>query len=170
MDYKKEPLRTNDPEACQQLCNNEAACVAWTFVRGGVQSDRPMCWLKNNIPHAVRNPNTVSGIKKTPHQPYLYHTEMPGKDYRQVAGSVWGDCERVCNQETQCKAWTWLPPGVQGPRAMCSLKTDVPARVANEQAVSGVKVGNAVPPAPPPAAQPNSAPQPPPAEPNRVRR
>src|SRR5262249_9700546 len=48
MDYRSEPLRTSDPQVCRKLCDSEIKCVAWTFVKGGVQSDRPICWLKDN--------------------------------------------------------------------------------------------------------------------------
>ena len=172
MDYRSRPLSGNDPLLCQDLCNGDAACKAWTFVKAGVQSARAVCWLKNDIPRPAHDINTVSGVKagaKSANQsgpPVLYKVEMPGKDYRQVAASIFWDCRNLCHQEAQCKAWTWVAPGVQGPKAMCSLKNDVPARVTNDKAASGVKEG-----ASPNAAQPNSVPRaatgtnPPPAQP-----
>ena len=142
MDYRSQPLTGNNPQLCQQVCDNEAACKAWTFVKAGGQSARAMCWLKNDVPRAVRDANTVSGVKPVARQPIAYGFDMPGKDYRQVAASIFGDCQKLCEQEAQCKAWSWVPPGVQGPKAMCSLKNDVPPRVANPKAASGVKVAS----------------------------
>lgn len=77
------------------------------------------------------------GSKSRP--PVQFGFEMPGKEYRQVATSVWGSCQDLCQKETQCKAWSWFAPAVRGSRAMCSLKNDIPARVKNAKAASGVK-------------------------------
>jgi hypothetical protein len=44
---------------CQAACQKEAACKAWTFVKGPI----PFCALKNAVPPAVANANCVSGVK-----------------------------------------------------------------------------------------------------------
>jgi hypothetical protein len=158
MDFKSQALRGNDPEACQQLCNNNAGCKAWTFVRGGVQSDRAMCQLKNGVPRAFRDANMVSGVKPVKKAPVTFNFDLPGKDYRQQHTTVFRDCEELCEKEAQCKAWTWSAPNVQGPKAVCSLKNDVPPRVARAKFAYGIK-GDGAPPeaSSPPGVTPNSS-------------
>jgi PAN domain len=41
--------------------------------------------------------------------------------------------------ENRCAAWSYVQPGVQGPRARCWLKTLVPHPVDNPNVISGVK-------------------------------
>jgi hypothetical protein len=69
---------------------------------------------------------------------------MPGKDYRNVAlndnANAPVACQSLCAQEAQCKAWSWVKPGIQGPKAMCWLKNDIPSRVSNPNTASGLKV------------------------------
>lgn len=48
-------------------------------------------------------------------------------------------CSWRCMQDAKCKAWTYVRPGVQGPRARCWLKYAVPNPVRNNCCVSGVK-------------------------------
>jgi hypothetical protein len=49
------------------------------------------------------------------------------------------ECEGLCKQNAQCKAWTMVKPGVQGTKARCWLKGSVPRAVANKCCSSGVK-------------------------------
>jgi hypothetical protein len=51
------------PTACRNICAIEERCKAWTYVKPGIQGKNAMCWLKNEIPPRVANPNTASGIK-----------------------------------------------------------------------------------------------------------
>lgn len=68
-----------------------------------------------------------------------YNFDRPGKAYRETAGGDWWACDLACDQAAQCKAWTWTAPGVRGTNTMCSLKNEVPAKVAKDKAISGVK-------------------------------
>ena len=47
-------------------------------------------------------------------------------------------CEIACTQKTQCRAWTYVRPGVQGAKARCWLKDSVPFPVEDACCVSGV--------------------------------
>ena len=63
---------------------------------------------------------------------------LPGRDIRAFETDGLNDeCWRACTAEPGCKAYTWVKPGVQGPKAVCWLKSSVPARVANSDCVSG---------------------------------
>jgi hypothetical protein len=48
-------------------------------------------------------------------------------------------CDRACAGDPKCRAWTYVRPGVQGPRAQCWLKHSVPATRASNCCTSGVK-------------------------------
>jgi hypothetical protein len=46
-------------------------------------------------------------------------------------------CRSACLNERQCRAWTYVKPGHQGPTARCWLKTVAPAPQANSCCTSG---------------------------------
>ena len=48
--------------ACQQACENEAACRAWTYVRPGYLGASAVCYLKNRITRPVRKPCCLAGV------------------------------------------------------------------------------------------------------------
>jgi PAN domain len=54
-------------------------------------------------------------------------------------------CRKACEAEAQCKAYTFVKPGVQGETARCWLKASMPPAVPNHCCVSGVKVAAAGP-------------------------
>lgn len=52
-----------NPAMCQSSCTNDAQCVAWTYVKPGIQGPAPRCYLKNAVPASTRNACCVSGAK-----------------------------------------------------------------------------------------------------------
>lgn len=68
------------------------------------------------------------------------NTDRPGLDYRSfdIGETNPGPCERACAGETQCRAWTYVRPGIQGPNARCWLKSAVPQAYTNDCCISGV--------------------------------
>ncbi|RPI71708.1 MAG: hypothetical protein EHM45_23180 [Desulfobacteraceae bacterium] len=48
-------------------------------------------------------------------------------------------CRQACQDDPNCKAWTYVHPGIQGPKARCWLKSGVPAPVNSPCCVSGVR-------------------------------
>lgn len=46
-------------------------------------------------------------------------------------------CQYRCQTDNRCRAWTFVNPGVQGPRARCWLKYAVPPAVRNSCCTSG---------------------------------
>jgi hypothetical protein len=81
-----------------------------------------------------------------------------GSDYRsfEVVSGRPEECRDTCLTEPQCVAFTFVNPGVQGPNAMCWLKSAISAPTPDNCCVSGVK--SAPPPtagdaAPPPGAE-----------------
>ena len=63
--------------------------------------------------------------------------DMPGSDYAHFAATSPFICRDSCGGDTQCRAWSWVRPGVQGPSAQCWLKNQVPRMVKNDCCSSG---------------------------------
>lgn len=93
-----------------------------------------------------------------------YNTDRPGRDYRSfpLQGADYRLCEKACEADSACKAFTYTNPGVKGPAPMCFLKSAAPPKTANTCCISGIKPGNAAasvsPPPPPKPTQPAPAP------------
>jgi len=68
-------------------------------------------------------------------------TDRPGSDYRSLdlRESRPEICRDTCWSERQCRAFTYVRPGVQGPHARCWLKNAVPPARPNDCCLSGVK-------------------------------
>ncbi|PSO14776.1 PAN domain-containing protein [Bradyrhizobium sp. MOS003] len=67
----------------------------------------------------------------------------PGQDYQnsEMSTADASLCEDSCRSDSKCKAWTYVKPGVQGPKAKCWLKSGVPPPTPNNCCVSGLKAG-----------------------------
>ncbi|MBO0902362.1 PAN domain-containing protein [Jiella sonneratiae] len=144
-DYKNFDL--NDPtpgsfggpvDACRIQCEQDGACRAWTFVKKGVQGPKARCWLKTAIPNAVRNGCCTSGV---PARSFEAGIDRPGGDYKNfdLPAADANLCGSACNGENAlCRAWTFVRPGVQGPKPRCWLKNTVPPAAVNDCCTSGV--------------------------------
>lgn len=55
---------SNDPAVCRSACQNNSNCVAWTWVRPGIQAASGRCWLKNSVPSQVSSTCCVSAIER----------------------------------------------------------------------------------------------------------
>ncbi len=70
-------------------------------------------------------------------------TNRPGQDYKnfEMQPSIAGfaPCQSACVNDPKCKAWTFVKPGVQGPKAKCWLKSGIPNSRQDNCCVSGVK-------------------------------
>ncbi len=66
--------------------------------------------------------------------------DRPGLDFRDfdLMRSDPQLCRLACLKDTRCRAFTYVKPGIQGPRARCWLKEAVPPPVKNQCCVSGV--------------------------------
>jgi hypothetical protein len=73
----------------------------------------------------------------------FYHIEVgidrPGGNYKRfyLKGDE-NNCKQECAADKNCKAFTWVKPGVQGNDAACWLKSTVTKPVYNTDTVSGV--------------------------------
>jgi len=63
-DFHHIVLTDDDPTLCQQACQNDARCKAWTYVKPNtVQGPEPQCYLKSPAPDPSHNTCCVSGVK-----------------------------------------------------------------------------------------------------------
>ncbi len=66
-----------------------------------------------------------------------------GGDYNnawnEADGGDAGSCAARCEQDGQCRSFSWVKPGVQGRVSRCWLKRSVPQASRNDCCVSGVK-------------------------------
>ena len=70
----------------------------------------------------------------------LEGVDRPGQDYRNFSLSEANPmiCRNTCARESQCRAWTYVRPGVQGASARCWLKNRIPERRNSTCCTSGV--------------------------------
>ncbi len=156
-DYRSFDLPSPNPQICHDACRNEAMCAAFTYVNPGVQSANARCWLKNAVPQPVPDGCCTSGIKhgqggwhSTPPPPPVVvprgpgfepNTNRAGGDYRSfdLPSPTPLMCRDACLREPQCRAYTYVKPGVQSPRARCWLKGSVPPPRPDACCDSGVR-------------------------------
>jgi len=119
--------------ACATACASDAQCRAWTWVKAGIQGPSAKCWLKSTVPPPQANDCCTSGVKGEP------RTDRVGGDYQSTNVDNWAACATGCASDAQCRAWTWVKAGIQGPSAKCWLKSTVPEPQASDCCVSGVK-------------------------------
>ncbi|OGF66381.1 MAG: hypothetical protein A2Y62_12455 [Candidatus Fischerbacteria bacterium RBG_13_37_8] len=158
-------LSSPDPLLCQNECNDEPECKAWTYVKPGIQGPNARCWLKTGIPDAIPNDCCISGIKQA--QPQIMHemkrvtvqkeaiihftgqmtqeenTDRPGMNLDNFNLDTADPqlCAEKCRQNADCKAYTYVKPGIQGPSARCWLKSGTPDAKENNCCTSGIKTG-----------------------------
>jgi 1-phosphatidylinositol phosphodiesterase len=150
-DFHSFDLPEARPDLCLSYCQNEPQCLAFTYVKPGIQGPAPRCWLKSAIPQPAANGCCVSGVVRPAPAPAPApapsagglepDTDRAGSDYRsfdlpQPAPEL---CQSACAAEPQCRAFTYVRPGVQGPSPRCWLKSSVPNPTSNACCTSGVR-------------------------------
>ena len=131
---------------CRHSCGGDAQCQAYTWVKPGIQGPGGVCWLKSSEPPIVKDTCCDSSPRRFITKANMGpedRTHRPGLDYRNFTAawttSPWRECEQACAGEDQCRSWTYVRPGVQGPQGRCWLKSRVAAPVSDANTVSGVK-------------------------------
>lgn len=69
-------------------------------------------------------------------------TDMMGSDFRSLTLDAADPqvCRQACADDTACRAYTYVKPGVKGPKAVCFLKNAAPRPVANDCCTSGAVI------------------------------
>ncbi|MFO7179307.1 MAG: PAN domain-containing protein [Pseudomonadota bacterium] len=132
-DLRSHELAAPLPELCAQSCAEEPRCVAYTYVKPGVQGSKARCWLKSSVGVRATNPDTVSGVKRD-----LSGVDLVGNDYRNFVPSpaTAATCQEECRMDSRCRAYTFV-----GSTNRCWLKTKPGTPTARSGAVSGIKDG-----------------------------
>ena len=130
--YKNFPLSQINPGQCQQACNDDRQCRAWTYVKPNLQGREPHCWLKSSASTKQPAGCCVSGLKGTE-----VWTDRPGRDYKNfvVKSEDPAACQAACARDGRCRAWTFVRDRPQ----TCWLKDGVPAARRAGCCISGVK-------------------------------
>jgi hypothetical protein len=126
--------QANNRQQCAMSCGSIARCQAYTFVTA-----TRTCWLKDSVPEPRKDPCCFSGVRLMGN--YEINFDRLGGDLRPgfPAGSP-AECERSCKMEDQCRAYTWVKPGIQAATGMCWLKGSHRPQRADNCCVSGVKL------------------------------
>ncbi len=67
--------------------------------------------------------------------------DLPGQDYNKfMMKDGPAACEKACENDPKCLAYTWVRPGVKGVDAACCLKSGVPVATQDPNCISGVRV------------------------------
>lgn len=93
---------------------------------------------------AAETPAEQSVILAQTHSmsPMMWDVDLPGLDFAsfELRAPDPGECERLCAQHAQCRAWTYVKPyTIQGSVPRCWLKNGVPRSQRNTCCVSGTK-------------------------------
>ena len=141
----------NAPSAfvCRNTCGGESRCQAYTWVKPVSGALGPfsmgasgVCWLKSSLPNIVKDACCDSGPRKFISKSDLRAEDKinrPGSDFKNFDTDGWKTCETACAENEICASWTYVRPGIQGPRGRCWLKNRVARPVADPNMVSGVK-------------------------------
>lgn len=82
----------------------------------------------------------LASSKALPSLTFEANTDRFGSDYRQIHQiHSANDCKDLCAQDSNCKAYTWVKPGVQAPQGVCYLKNPAPPQTPNNCCISGIK-------------------------------
>jgi hypothetical protein len=169
-----EPHVPTGPEDCQYACQQDSNCQAWTYVKPGimtvpgVQGSPAFCWEKNSVPAPVQDACCTSGVKTGGPLPTSAPSvcsagsicdgvNLPGSDiyhypseFDPAKSPDPSECKFACDQDPNCKSWSWVKPGIQGPDAVCWLKGAVPTAERDSCCTSGAKTSFSIPGGPQP--------------------
>jgi hypothetical protein len=111
---------------CEDACNDDNECLAWTYVKPTTSTGAGHCWLKYGVPNATYNSQTTTGVR------FEYNIDRMGSDYDTVATSSAAVCDDLCYFQDECMAWTWVKSN-----GNCWLKNSVPGTSYNTNTISG---------------------------------
>jgi hypothetical protein len=61
-DYDVIDLDRAEPTLCFSACAKDAQCLAWTYVKPGIEGDLARCHLKASVTHDIPDPCCTSGV------------------------------------------------------------------------------------------------------------
>jgi hypothetical protein len=75
-----------------------------------------------------------------PASAFEFNTDRPGNDFANfdLPSEHPSICRDACDRDTRCKAWSYVKPGIQGPRPRCWLKHSESPPLSNNCCISDV--------------------------------
>ena len=149
-DYARFVVPSGDPAACAARCERDGRCRAWSFSYPGTKAPggvSAFCWLKSEVKPPVESKCCISGIKgaglvEKKSGPLEMSIDRTGGDYRQfdlTSNPSSETCQKTCEAEEKCRAWTYVRPGYLGPNiARCYLKDRITKPRRKPCCMSGV--------------------------------
>lgn len=154
--YKSFDLEPGETcQTCIDACLNDPNCIAYTYTKPGFQAPNGRCYLKSAASKPINDANCISGVKTyskeqllnfsdqgEPVMSNLVKQDIPGNNYKSFdlkPGETCQACIEACLNDPNCKAYTAVKPGVQGPNGTCWLKSAVVAPISNSNCISGIK-------------------------------
>jgi len=138
-------FRTRSLEACQNACQRERRCAAYTFQRRDEK-----CFLKDRVNRAVESRDAVTGVKgEEDRRDHRDHDrgdhrgrdlvresgyDRRGDDYTSFRTRNEDGCVAACRREDRCRAFTYIYSS-----GTCYLKGRINSRVGNNDAITGYK-------------------------------
>ncbi len=143
-------LPAANPAMCQERCQHEAACKAWTYAAPNAsQGPSAHCWLKSAIPVASANNCCVSGLK-VDMRPQGFTAiqgtfDRLGADFASFDMAVADPllCQGECAGNSTCAAWAYMQAFANPARPHCWLKNSAPPATANLTVTSGARLPGA---------------------------
>lgn len=124
---------------CESRCGAETTCKAFTYNR-----TKQVCFLKDNVNiRLIPQSEAITGLKVADKQFSISkYKDAPGYDYDRVDPLSAGECQRLCNAEKECSAFSYNVT-----KRVCFLKSkgDIPL-IRHNEAITGIKAAEAPPP------------------------
>ena len=145
-DYASYPMRSGDPAQCAARCERDQRCLAWAFSYPLTETTNAVCWLKSRVTPRTRAGCCASGVRGTgviePKNGLIeFGIDRFGGDYRHFDVPTDGTgktCQRACEADATCRAWTYVRPGYLGQSAVCYLKNHITRPMRKACCLAGV--------------------------------
>ncbi|AOT08747.1 PAN domain-containing protein [Pseudoalteromonas luteoviolacea] len=148
-EYRNFAVAQDDLMVCKAACENDGICRSWTYVDPGVQQTNGVCWLKKFVNTQTPCAHCTSGYKVAENS-NLAHNSMSdtevdmdrlGLEYLSfvVEQNDQTVCLAACKNDSRCRSWTYVDPGVQHTNGKCWLKSGTNINRPCSSCTSGYK-------------------------------
>jgi hypothetical protein len=131
--YDYERLDPPSLDYCQSRCREDPNCKGFTFNRV-----KHVCFLKHKVSLPLRSHGEATTGRKTRGNRFTIrrNKDAPGHDYERLDPPTLGECESLCGEDPQCRAFSYNVT-----KKVCFLKYsgDI-ALIPHADAITGVKI------------------------------
>jgi hypothetical protein len=129
-------FKTADENSCYAVCSTSSSCMAFTF-----DTKNRVCYQKIGGRLLLQNSNAISGARASVNTSLrrssivIYGKKnIPGFELRAVTTISLEECVFECENEIECKAFTWNKNSKS-----CSIKSDHSSFTVDRTSVSGIR-------------------------------